>query len=238
MSTDLVTIPFHGTDLFMVDADGKPHIVLRLALNALDVDFATQLRKLKGRSWACIGETYAQLPGDIQRRAHATVDVRTFLMLLATINENKVPKEKRPLLVAYQSEAADVIEQYWTNGVVANPRAVAVQSPVSGLDVVQAMLDEVRRVEASAVAALAVAEETSARLDAIEGKHDWFSAIAYARLNELPTHSEFLKKLGGCAGRIGRSHGVEPTRVQHQLWGWVNSWPVWVWDLAAEGFDR
>jgi hypothetical protein len=36
--------------------------------------------------------------------------------------------------------------------------------------------------------------------------------------------------------RIGRSHGVEPTQVQHQLYGWVNSWPAWVWDLAADGF--
>ena len=26
------------------------------------------------------------------------------------------------------------------------------------------------------------------------------------------------------------------TQVQHQLYGWVNSWPAWVWDLAADGF--
>lgn len=74
------------------------------------------------------------------------------------------------------------------------------------------------------------------RLDAIEGKHDWFSAIAYARLHDLPTNTKYLQKLGGCAGRIGRRHGIEPTQVQHQLYGWVNSWPAWVWDLAAEGF--
>ena len=84
----------------------------------------------------------------------------------------------------------------------------------------------------------ALSPNTEARLDAIEGKHDWFSAIAYARLNGLPTNSNYLRKLGACAGQIGRSHGVEPTQVQHQLYGWVNSWPAWVWDLAADGFAR
>lgn len=236
MSAELVTIPFHGTSLIAIDADGKPQIVLRPAIESLGLDFSSQRRKLMGRSWACMGETTTQLPGDGQRRTHTTVDVRTFLMLLVTINENNVAADKRPLLIAYQSEVADVIEAYWHNGVVANPRAVAVQA-TSGLDVIQAMLDEVRRVEANANAALTVAEETSARLDAIEGKHDWFSALGYARLHDLPTNTKFLQKLGGCAGRIGRSHGIEPTQVQHQLYGWANSWPAWVWDLAAEGFE-
>lgn len=235
MTTDLVTIPFHGTELIAVDVDGKPQIVLRPAIEALGLTFESQRRKLQSRSWACATQRVLQLDG--QRREHTVVDVRTFLMLLATINENNVAADKRDLLIAYQSEVADVIEAYWRNGVVANPRTVATQQP-TGLDVIQAMLDEVRRVEADAIAARAVAEETSARLDAIEGKHDWFSAIAYARLHDLPTSTQYLRKLGGCAGRIGRSHGIEPTQVQHQLYGWVNSWPAWVWDLAAEGFDR
>lgn len=236
MSTDLVTIPFHGTDLIAVDVDGKPQIVLRPAVESLGLTFDSQRRKLQSRSWACVTQRVLQLDG--QRREHTVVDVRTFLMLLATINENNVAEDKRDLLIAYQSEVADVIEAYWRNGVVANPRAIAVQESPSGLDVIQAMPDEVRRVEANANAALEVATKTEARLDAIEGKHDWFSALGYARLHDLPTNTKFLQKLGGCAGRIGRSHGLEPTQVQHQLYGWANSWPAWVWDLAAEGFAR
>lgn len=123
MGAELVTIPFHGTDLIAVDSDGRPQIVLRPAVESLGLDFSSQRRKLQGRSWACIGETTTQLPSDGQRRTHTTVDVRTFLMLLATINENNVAEDKRPLLVAYQSEVADVIEQYWRDGGVINPRA-------------------------------------------------------------------------------------------------------------------
>lgn len=233
MST-VATIPFHGTELLAVDADGRPQVLLRPAIESLGLDFSAQRRKLTGRSWACMGEVTTQLPGDAQRRTHTTVDVRTFLMLLATINENNVHPDKRALLIAYQSEVADVIEAYWRDGVVVNARVV--DRRPTGLDAVQALLDEVRRMEEGVAEAKAIAQQTEARLDAIEGKHDWFSAIAYARLNDLPTHSQYLKKLGACAGRIGRSHGVEPTQVQHQLYGWVNSWPVWVWDLAAEGF--
>ncbi|MBN7377784.1 phage antirepressor N-terminal domain-containing protein [Mycobacteroides abscessus] len=235
MSTELVKIPFHGTDLLAVDENGKPQIILRPAIESLGLDFSTQRRKLTGRSWACMGETTTQLPGDVQRRTHTTVDVRTLLMLLATINENNVAEEKRPLLVAYQSEVADVIEAYWNNGVVVNNRIVAPRP--TGLDAIQAMVDEMRRIESDVAEAREIATKTDARLDAIEGKHDWFSAIAYARLHALPTSTQFLRKLGGCAGRIGRSHGIEPTQVQHQLYGWVNSWPAWVWDLAVEGFE-
>lgn len=97
---------------------------------------------------------------------------------------------------------------------------------------------DIEAAQREAAEAKAIAQQTEARLDAIEGKHDWFSAIAYAHLHQLPTSTQFLQRLGSCAARIGRSHGVEPTQVQHQLWGWVNSWPAWVWDLAAEGFDR
>jgi hypothetical protein len=123
MSADLVRIPFHGTDLLAVDVDGKPQIVLRPAVESLGLDFSAQRRKLQSRSWACIGEKTMQLPGDAQRRTHTAVDVRTFLMLLATINENNVAENKRGLLIAYQAEVADVIEAYWRDGGAINPRA-------------------------------------------------------------------------------------------------------------------
>lgn len=123
MSTpaEIVRIPFHGTELLTVDEDGQPHIVFKPAIEALGLDFATQLTKLRRRSWACVGQRPMQLPGDTQSRTHTTVDVRTFLMLLATIDEGRVPGHVRPLLVAYQREVADVIEAYWTKGAAVRP---------------------------------------------------------------------------------------------------------------------
>ena len=121
--TNLVQIPFRDTSVLALDVDGKPFVVLKPAIEALGLTYAAQYRKLSGRSWACVAQRAMQLPGDTQVRTVTTVDVRTFLMLLATVNENNVAEDKRPLLVAYQSEVADVIEAYWTKGAVINPRA-------------------------------------------------------------------------------------------------------------------
>lgn len=113
---ELVHIPFRDGEVLAVEIDGRPHIVLRPALEAIGLDYSTQLAKLRGRSWACVGLCPTQMPGDTQRREWVTVDVRTFLMLLATIDERRVSDEVRPVLVAYQSEVADVIERHFTRG--------------------------------------------------------------------------------------------------------------------------
>lgn len=56
-----------------------------------------------------------------------TCDVRTFLMLLATVDERRVGRDVAPKLIAYQSEVSDAIEKYWTKGGAFNPRATAEQ---------------------------------------------------------------------------------------------------------------
>ncbi len=103
--------------------DGKEHIVLRPAVERLGINYSNQLRKLKGKSWASVVTSTMQLPGDTQSREHAMVDARTFLLLLATIDENRVGEDARPVLIAYQSEVADAIEAYWTKGGAINSRA-------------------------------------------------------------------------------------------------------------------
>jgi hypothetical protein len=103
--------------------DGLPHIVLKSAVEDLGLDYSTQLAKLKTRSWASVGQSPMQMPGDDQVRSVTVVPVRTFLMLLATVNENRVKAAVRPTLVAFQNETADAIESYWTQGGAINPAA-------------------------------------------------------------------------------------------------------------------
>ncbi|WP_189764710.1 phage antirepressor N-terminal domain-containing protein [Streptomyces xanthochromogenes] len=102
--------------------DGQPNIVLKPAVDELGLDYPTQVRKLKSRSWAVVGS--APTTGtDGKTYAMSVVPVRTFLMLLATVNENRVTDSARPVLVAFQNETADAIEAYWTQGGAINPRA-------------------------------------------------------------------------------------------------------------------
>jgi hypothetical protein len=102
---------------------GLPHVVLKSAVEDLGLDYSTQLAKLKTRSWASVGQSPMQMPGDDQVRSVTVVPVRTFLMLLATVNENRVKVAVRPTLIAFQNETADAIESYWTQGGAINPRA-------------------------------------------------------------------------------------------------------------------
>lgn len=77
----------------------------------------------------------------------------------------------------------------------------------------------------------------NARLDAIEGRHDWFSALGYAKTRGLCTETGYLSRLGRMASTIGRSRGVVPVKVQHAHFGKVNEFPVDVWDAAHAALD-
>ncbi|WP_327105875.1 phage antirepressor N-terminal domain-containing protein [Nonomuraea glycinis] len=116
-----------GVVYTLKDKDGTVQVIFRPVPEALGIDADTQVRKLKTRSWACMGLRLLQLPGDNQVRNHRMVDRKTFTMWLATVNENNVPEEKRPQLIAYQREAADALDKYWHEGGVINPRAAVEQ---------------------------------------------------------------------------------------------------------------
>ena len=228
MSTELVPVHVPGADdLMAVQEGGQVWVALKPMCDTLGIAYPTQLRKLQRRSWAGVTQRVTPSAGGFQQTTVITSDAVP--MWLATIDENRVAVEARPRLIAYQREAKHALDAYF------NKRSV-IAPAVNQFDVLRAAIDQIEAAQREAAEAKEIATTTAARLDAIEGKHDWFSAVAYARLNGLQTSTAYLRKLGACAGQIGRSRGIEPTQVQHQLYGWVNSWPVWVWDLAAEGF--
>jgi hypothetical protein len=120
--TELIPFEFHGDRLLLAEVDGKPYVILKPALESIGVAYPAQREKLKDKSWATMSlvDTVAE---DGRTRQMTAIDVRTFLMLLATIDEKRVAESARPKLIAYQSEVADAIESYWTEGGVINPRA-------------------------------------------------------------------------------------------------------------------
>lgn len=233
---DIVRIPFHGDEILAVEVDGRPHIVLKPAIEALGLDYWAQVRKLNARSWA----TTASKPvvaADGKRREMVICDVRTFLMLLATVDEKRVAADVAPKLVTYQAEVADAIESYWTRGAALNPRVVA---PVDPIALLRGMLDQLAVVQQAGHLALTAATEAgqdarlaNARLDAIEGQHDWLSALAFAKLNGLSTETAALARLGKLAATMARADGIEPRKVQHMHYGAVNALPVHIWQRAA-----
>lgn len=108
----------------------------------------------------------------------------------------------------------------------------------SSFDVMRQMIDSLEETARVANEAKAIAAKTDARLDAIEGRHDWYSALGYARLNGIQnTSTQFLNRVGRQASSIAKRHDIEAVKVPHQLFGEVNSYPAWVWELAFAGFE-
>ncbi len=116
--SQIVPVPFRDDFVLTVEHNGRPYVVLRPVIESLGLDFSAQYKRLQKKSWASIAMVR---PVDA-RDPMVTVDVRTFLMLLAGVDENRVDSAVRPALIAYQSEVADAIEQYWTRGQAVNPR--------------------------------------------------------------------------------------------------------------------
>lgn len=110
---------------------------------------------------------------------------------------------------------------------------VAAQRSVSAFDILRAQIDQLEAAQRTADEAKAIASRTDARLDAIEGRHDWFAALGYARQHGISnTSSQFLARVGRQATTIAKANSIEPNKVQHQLYGVVNTYPAWVWELA------
>lgn len=102
------------------------------------------------------------------------------------------------------------------------------------LDLIEGMLRALRADRQRITAIESHQRELSARMDGIEGLHDWFSALAYAKMNGLSTERSFLQRLGTAAGRITRREGLQPKPTQHALYGTVNTYPLRALDEAAE----
>lgn len=237
MPQKVVTIDLSAGRLHTVDVGGTPHIVLRPAIEALGLSFAAQFRKLSTRSWGVVAQT-ATTGADGKTYEMAAVPVRTFLMLLATVNENRVAEDIRPTLVAFQSETADAIEAYWTRGGAVNERA-SVEQVVA----LRAELDDVERasVARARLDAMAVAKAAGlVNTSYIEGMARHELARMMGQEPELDpqdvtiTCDEYLtdrgvaqSDLGSARSRLGKTvaalyrarYGRDPQKVSRPIHG-------------------
>lgn len=122
--TGLVPVPVPGTDrqIMAMPIDGEPMISLRHICDSIGIALESQKRKLSTRSWATTTQQVA-VAEDGKRRTMTMIDRRTLTMWLGGIDENRVTPEVRPILVAFQAEAADALDAYFNEGGAINPRA-------------------------------------------------------------------------------------------------------------------
>jgi len=102
-------------------------VALKPMCDAIGLNYPGQYKKLKAKSWATVGfrPTVAE---DGKTRDMVVIDRRTMLMWLGGIDETRVAEHARANVIAYQSEVADALEAYWTEGGAINPRATQSQA--------------------------------------------------------------------------------------------------------------
>lgn len=127
-SNALTPVSVPGTDrpIMAGQFDGKPEVALRHACDAIGIDYSKQLRKLKDKAWATVA-LRSTVADDGRVRDMAMIDRRTFTMWLATIDTSRVNDTARPVLEAFQAEAADALDAYFSEGGAINPSATTEQ---------------------------------------------------------------------------------------------------------------
>jgi DNA-damage-inducible protein D len=71
-------------------------------------------------------------------------------------------------------------------------------------------------------------EVLEAKVSGIEGEHDWFAALGYAKLNGYKTDRNYLASVGKMATRLMRERGEEPHKRQDATFGAINVYPAYV----------
>ncbi|MFD9615529.1 phage antirepressor N-terminal domain-containing protein, partial [Streptomyces sp. NPDC059083] len=123
---DIVPVSVPGSSM-PIQADTQHRTaVFRPIVDFFGLDYSTQLRKLKSKSWACVVKmTTRDSLGREQEMVG--IDRRTLGMWLATLDENRVAEDKRADLRAYQAQAADALDAYFHEGGAINPNATVEQ---------------------------------------------------------------------------------------------------------------
>lgn len=120
---------------------------------------------------------------------------------------------------ATRTRQAEVIEQQ-------HAELPAWASALHALVDQQAALEVEQRRQAAQLSAM------SAKVSAIEGAHDEFTALAYAKLNDFPTGRPYLARVGMAASRLMKERGETPHKRQDATFGTINVYPLWALEEA------
>ncbi len=120
MTTQALTVNFHGTNLFVVEHDGQPYTPMKIIAEGMGLDWRSQYTKLMAghgdnhhtpQRWGVV-KIAIPTAGNMQKAI--CMPLRKLAGWLATINPNKVKPELRDTIIQYQNECDDVLWDYWT----------------------------------------------------------------------------------------------------------------------------
>lgn len=185
----LMTVPFHGVDLYLVDHDGQPYVPMRSLVEGIGLDWKSQHAKLAAneKRWGMVNITTPSAGG---MQSASCIPLRKLPGWLSRLEPNKVKDKKvREKVEQFQDECDDALWAYWNVGHALNPRSQKSAANESAVEFAKLALQHLPRLGDSSKQALL----------------SHISELAYGqRLIPLPTVDENLLQ----AGQIGKMLGI------------------------------
>ena len=104
---NMMTVPFHGDSLYVVNHNGEPYVPMKPVVEGMGLAWQSQLAKLRRRFASTITEI-VMVAEDGKRRNMVSLPLRKLAGWLQTISPNKVNPKIRDKVIQYQEECDDV----------------------------------------------------------------------------------------------------------------------------------
>ncbi|MGS0941023.1 phage antirepressor N-terminal domain-containing protein [Pseudomonas luteola] len=121
--SDLITVPFHGANLILVEHAGQPFVPMRPVVEGMGIDWSAQRKKLASneKRW---GVAFIATPSGTGEQETICIPLRKLPGWLSSLEPSRVKNEAaRQKIEMFQYECDDALWQYWNEGRAVNPRA-------------------------------------------------------------------------------------------------------------------
>lgn len=239
----LSTFDFHGHPAAVLTDERGHWVFVNQLCSFMGIAPSPQRRTIERNHWSHGWRTVTvlQLPTDTQAREHFLLHQRRLPTWLGSITTSRIKDSAvRERVEQHQTEFADALADYLTKGVAINPRAARqeIARPKTGAELVLQMAQELVAQEQRVTAVEQAQAVTAAKVAAIEGQHDWFTALGYARLHGHDTERTYLGRVGKKATALMKANGRQPHPRQDATFGQINTYPVLVLERAFEAVTR
>ncbi|WP_052702598.1 phage antirepressor N-terminal domain-containing protein [Vibrio sp. S234-5] len=112
-----IKVPFHGSNLFIVDRNGEPYTPMKPIVEGMGLAWQSQHKKLTSNSerW---GITMMVIPSVDPHNSVTCIPLRKLFGWLQTLQPNRIREDIRDKVIQYQNECDDVLWKYWTDAQV------------------------------------------------------------------------------------------------------------------------
>lgn len=118
----LMTVPFHGVQLYLVEHEGQPFVPMRPMVEGMGIDWSYQSRKLNASKHR-YGVAVIATPSAGGVQESICIPLRKLPGWLGTLEPGRVKSlEARKRIEEFQDECDDALWQYWNDGHAINPR--------------------------------------------------------------------------------------------------------------------